>query len=307
MKRTIINIVILLIVSISAMAQQEIMISQYMFNGLFLNPAYAGSHKYVTTSLLHRSQWVNFDGAPRTQIFSIDGPVPNKKVGLGLIMSNDKIGVTNQFNIDGNYSYHIPFKTGKLAFGIRAGVMNYRANMNDLVYWDQNDNIYRQGSINFWMPKFGAGTYYFSDRYYVGISTPNLMAYQSKRNFNIDLTKGTIMRRHYFFTAGYVFDLTDKIKAKPSLLLKYHSKAPLQADINFSVMFYETIWIGTSFRTGDAVLGIIEYQANNRFRIGYAFDYSISKLNAYNGGSHEIMIGYDLGKDLIKTRTPRFF
>jgi type IX secretion system PorP/SprF family membrane protein len=305
--KKIVKIMILLCVSLYGFAQQEIMISQYMFNGLFLNPAYAGSHPYVSTSLLHRSQWVNFDGAPRSQIFAIDGPVPGKNMGLGLMMSNDKIGVTNTVNIDGNYSYHIPMKNGKLAFGLRAGVMNYRANLNDLVYWDQNDQVYNQGSINFWMPKFGAGTYYFSERYYIGLSTPNLMAYQSNRRFDVDMTKGTIMKRHYFLTGGYVFDLTDKIKAKPSVLLKYQSKAPLQADLNFSLLFHDAFWIGTSFRTGDSVLGIIEYQANNRFRVGYAFDYSISKLNAYNGGSHEIMIGYDLGKELTKVRTPRFF
>ena len=288
-------------------AQQDYMITQYMFNGLFINPAYTGVHKYFTTSLLHRNQWTGFtDGAPRTTLFAIDGPVFKNSTGLGLILGDDRLGVTQQNDIMANYSYQLKFKKSALSFGLRSGFSFYKANVNDLVYWDSNDPVY----INYKnrvTPKFGTGIFYHSDKYYVGLSIPTLIAHENGNGFDWDFEKGTFLRRHYFLTGGYVFENGELWKFKPSFLLKYTSTAPLEADINFSVLYKEMLSLGASYRTNDAIVAIFQYQANQRFRVGYSYDFTISDLRNYTTGSHEIMLGFDLGKDVIKMKSSRYF
>lgn len=306
--RTKILLTMLFALAINANAQQETMISQYMFNGLFINPAYAGSHKYFSSTLLYRNQWVNFEGAPKTGIISVDGPIANNKMGIGLVAVNDRIGITNKTDIYGNYAYHIQVNDkSKLSFGLKAGFSNYNADFTNLKYWDKNDQVYQQGSISQFIPRFGFGTYYYSENFYAGLSIPTLIAYESKNNFSIDLNKATFLRRHFFLTTGYVFIVSETVKLKPSMLVKYVTNAPTEIDITMSAMFKDAIWLGVSYRSNDAIVGIIEYQANQRFRVGYAYDFTVSKMKNYNMGTHEIMIGYDFGKDFITVKTPRFF
>lgn len=305
--KKIILISITLFLGISVKAQQDVMVSQYMFNGLFLNPAYSGSHKYFSSSLLHRSQWVGFTGAPQSSLIAIDGPLLNQKMGVGLIMSNDHIGVTDQTDIFGNYSYQLPLSKGKLAFGIKAGVSRYYSKYNQLTYWDQGDQVFNSNTITKWLPKFGFGTYYYAEKWYAGISIPTLLAYDENKNFSLDVNKSSDIRRHYFLTAGYVYELNKLFKLKPSFLLKYIPAAPLEVDINLNLLYNDQFWFGVSYRTEDAVTVLIEYQTNYRFRVGYAYDFTTSKIRNYSSGSHEILIGYDFGKDLIKVKTPRFF
>ncbi len=305
--KKIILISITLFLGISVKAQQDVMVSQYMFNGLFLNPAYSGSHKYFSSSLLHRSQWVGFTGAPQSSLIAIDGPLLNQKMGVGLIMSNDHIGVTDQTDIFGNYSYQLPLSKGKLAFGIKAGVSRYYSKYNQLTYWDQGDQVFNSNTITKWLPKFGFGTYYYAEKWYAGISIPTLIAYDENKNFSLDVNKSSDIRRHYFLTAGYVYELNKLFKLKPSFLLKYIPAAPLEVDINLNLLYNDQFWFGVSYRTEDAVTVLIEYQTNYRFRVGYAYDFTTSKIRNYSSGSHEILIGYDFGKDLIKVKTPRFF
>lgn len=292
----------------SAIGQQEIMVSQYMFNKLFLNPAYAGTHKYFSSSLLHRSQWVNLDGAPKTYLFAVDGPIKLDKMGIGLVVANDQIGVVNTTDILANYAYQMKVtEKGILSFGIKGGITSYKANLNDLTYWDQNDQVYQQGIVNQSFPKFGFGTYYYTDRFFAGISIPTLLAYQKGMGFSLDVAKSSDMRRHYFINAGYVMDINENFKFKPSFLFKYLPHAPAQIDVNLSLMYKDQVWFGASFRSGDAIVALIEYQANQRIRIGYAYDFTLSQLNQYSNGTHEIMIGYDFGKDIIAVKTPRYF
>ncbi|MES2139572.1 MAG: type IX secretion system membrane protein PorP/SprF [Bacteroidota bacterium] len=288
-------------------AQQDVMVSQYMFNGLFLNPAYAGSHKYFSSTLLHRSQWVGFEGAPKTTLLAIDGPLYNQKMGIGLLLSHDKIGVTSQTDIYANYSYMLKLGDGKLSFGIKAGASNYQAKVEDLTVWDESDNSFSGVNKSAWLPKFGMGTFYFTQKFYIGFSVPSLIAYDPNRNFNLSMESSSYIRKHYYLTSGYVFKVNERVKLKPSLLLKYQPSAPLQADISFSAMYMDMVAMGIALRTNDAVTVMIEYQANMRFRVGYAYDITTSKLRNYSSGSHEIMIGFDFGKDIIKTKTPRFF
>jgi type IX secretion system PorP/SprF family membrane protein len=157
------------------------------------------------------------------------------------------------------------------------------------------------------IPRFGVGAYYYAPKYYVGLSVPTLFAYQKGMDFNFDVSRASFLRRHYLLTAGYVFDTSKEIKIKPSVLFKYVQNAPLEVDINLSTVYKDMFWVGASFRTGDAVALILEYQTNSYFRVGYAYDITVSKLRTYSRGSHEIMIGIDFGKDLIKVKTPRYF
>ncbi|MBI4947530.1 MAG: type IX secretion system membrane protein PorP/SprF [Bacteroidetes bacterium] len=292
---------------LGAYAQQDMMVSKYMFNGLFLNPAYGGTHPYFTTSLLYRTQWTGLSGAPKTQLFELDGPIAKEKMGVGCIISHDKIGVTEQTDFFATYSYKIQLGKDKLSFGLRAGVSDCRAHLASLTYWDANDVVFRNDIKSALVPKFGFGIYYYSEKYYTGLSIPTLIAYDKDYRFSIDLEKSSYLRRHYYFNGGYIFTLNELLKLKPSILIKYSPTVPLQADINVSILYKERIWFGTSFRTGDAVVFLVEYQTSNRIRIGYAFDYTISNLQKYSNGSHEIMVAYDLGKEKIKIATPRFF
>lgn len=288
-------------------AQQDVMVSQYMFNGLFLNPAYAGSHKYFSSTLLHRSQWVGFDGAPKTTLIAFDGPVFYEKMGVGLQLSHDKIGVTSQTDMYANYSYMLQMGEGKLSFGVKAGASNYESKVGDLTVWDENDNSFVGVNKSAWLPKFGSGVFYFDRNWYAGFSIPTLLAYDPNHNFSLSLESSSYVRKHYFFTSGYVFTFNEKLKLKPSFLLKYQASAPLQADINFHAMYMDVIALGISLRTYDAISIMAEYQANMRFRVGYAYDITTSKMRGYSSGTHEIMIGFDFGKDIIKIKTPRFF
>ena len=307
MKKSIIIFFVVLL-NIAAKAQQDPMISQYMFNGLFLNPAYSGSHKYYTSSLLHRTQWVNFPGSPKTTLLAVDGLIPGKSenMGVGLIVTHDQIGATEQTDIFGNYAYQLKLKKGKLAFGLKTGVSNYVFKSNNVTVWDANDEVFT-GRRTTWLPKFGAGAYYFTEKWYAGISIPTLVAYDANHDFNFDVNKGTFLNRHYYAYGGYVFTLDKKFKLKPSALVKYLPSAPLEADLNLNLLYNDQFWIGASYRSMDAVVIMVEYQTNYRFRVGYAFDYTTSKIRKYSAGTHEIMIGYDFGKDLVKIKTPRYF
>lgn len=306
MKKSII-ILFAVILNITANAQQEPMVSQYMFNGLFLNPAYAGSHQYFSSSLLHRTQWVSFPGAPKTSLVAVDGLIPKKdNIGVGLIVAHDRIGATEQTDVYANYAYQLRLKKGKLAFGLKAGVSNYIFKSSGVTVWDANDEVFT-GRRSAWLPKFGFGTYYFCDNWYAGISIPTLMAYDANHDFSFDVNKGSFLNRHYYLYGGYVFKLNEKFKLKPSTLVKYLPAAPVEADINLNLLYNDQFWIGASYRSMDAVVFMVEYQTNTRFRVGYAFDFTTSKIRNYSTGTHEIMIGYDFGKDLVKVKTPRFF
>ena len=301
--------IIIVLSTLGVHAQQEAMVSQYMFNGLYINPAYAGSHEYWSSSLSYRNQWIgaDFKGAPQTAIVAVDGPIRGKNMGLGFTYLYDQIGVTYTNSIAVDYSYQLKINdNSKLAFGINAGVSQFDARLNDVEIWDENDEVY-SGNLSQVLPKIGVGTYYFADKYYVGVSIPTLLSYQDGTKFSMDLSKASFLRRHYLLTGGVVLNVSENVKFRPSLLLKYTKNAPLEGDINFSAIFKDAFWIGASYRTNDAIALIAQYQANNYFRVGYSYDITVSGLRGYQNGSHEIMIGVDFGKDLIKVKTPRYF
>lgn len=307
--KNIIKIALFLLMGTNSYSQQDPMLTQYMFNGLFLNPAYAGSHKYWSSSINYRSQWVNakFNGAPKTAIAAVDGPLPGKNMGLGFMLSNDQIGITNTNTFTANYSYQININDKmKLAFGVNAGVLQFSAKLPDVLIWDEQDDVYSNNLTKI-LPRFGTGAYLYSEKFYVGLSIPTLWAYESGNDFSLNLTKGSFLRKHYLLTGGAVFKVSEQVKFKPSTLLKYTQNAPLEIDLNFSAVFNDKFWVGTSFRSRDAMAILLQYQSNHYFRVGYSYDITFSSMRNHQRGSHEIMIGLDFGKDLIKVKTPRYF
>jgi type IX secretion system PorP/SprF family membrane protein len=304
MKR-IITIIGLLTFAVSGYAQQEIQISQYMFNGMFLNPAYAGTHDYWSGSLLYRNQWVSFPGAPKTGLLSVDGPIKGKNMGLGFMATTEKIGLTQVTDVSAAYSYRIKVgsKGGQLSFGLRAGVRNQTFNISDLQNIpDAGDPLYNANQ-SVWTPKFDFGVYYYTTRGYLGLSVPSVITIDSRKVDNTDAG----LRRHFFLNGGYVFKVSNSVDFKPSFLVKYEPSAPVSADINAHFLFNERLWLGASYRHNAAVVGMVEFQISPKLRLGYAFDYTTSGIRTYQSGSHEIMLGYDFIQQLTKIKNPRYF
>lgn len=293
----------MLVSSIAVCAQQQVMFTQYMFNYLALNPAYAGSHESLNASALLREQWTGLDGAPSTQTFSIHSPVRNQKMGLGFLFLHDKIGVTNQNGAYLSYAYRIPFLNGgKLAMGIQGGFVNYHAKFS-LV--SSTDPTFATGDVREWQPNFGAGLYYSTDRFYAGLSLPQLIETTfDKHNTDSD----SKLVRHYFLSSGYVFDLNEDLKLKPNVLVKYVSGAPLEIDLNTNLLIKETVWIGFSWRSFDSIDAILQLQITERIQLGYSYDFATqSDLRRINSGSHEFMLNYRIPRRGERIVTPRYF
>lgn len=294
--------------AVSARAQQEVMVSQYMFNQLFLNPAYAGSHGYAGASLLHRSQWMQVEGAPRTSMLALDAPLMHDKMGVGFTIAHDQIGVTRDLDMAAQYAYHMRVgANSKLSLGLKAGVSLYSARLSELLYWDVNDQVFAADISNAVVGKFGFGAYWYDATSYVGISVPNIRSADGAIRSQVTSALDHYFTQHYYLHAGKVFPLGEYFDIKPSTLIKYMPNAPVQADVNVNVLYKERVWLGAGYRTGDAIVAMAEYQINPFLRIGYAYDMTTSRLRNYTSGGHEIMLGMDFGRDLVRIKTPRYF
>lgn len=304
MKLIKILILMLMFASIdNALAQQQVMFTQYMFNGLALNPAYAGSHESVSMTALVREQWSGLDGAPSTQTFSIHSPIKNHKSALGLLILNDKIGVTNQTGVFASYAYHLPFANGaKLSLGLQAGATYYDADFLDLGL-SQNDAFNR--NITEWQPNFGFGAYYYTDRFYLGVSVPQTLENTFDEEFD---DSNSELVRHYFISSGYVFDLSQDLKFKPNILVKAVNNAPVEFDLNANFLIKELIWLGVSWRSFDSFDALFQLQVSPQLQIGYAYDFATTTdLRRVNSGSHEFMVNFRFVKGREKVLTPRYF
>lgn len=296
--------------SIASYAQQDVLLSQYMFNNLLVNPAYAGSKRYASASLLYRNQWVKFEGAPKTFVATIHGPTRTRKVGLGLELAADKIGVTSRYDVYANYAYHMQLNEKlKLGLGLRGGISYFNAKLSELIVWDKPDALFDPSSVSNILPNFGAGAYLYGNKFYMGLSVPELLSYDPSRPASFDIKNNIVPKqvRHYFFTMGGAIELNPDFVLRPAMLIKYSQNTPVEFDFNLNLLIKKVLWIGGAYRTGDAAVGMIELQATRQLRIGYAYDFTTSQLKNYSNGSHEIMIGYDFGYDIMKIKTPRYF
>lgn len=303
------SIVLLVVVSFCgnfSYSQQDPQYSMYMFNPLSSNPAYAGSRDALSITLLGRKQWVGFDGAPETGSLTLHSPLKNEHIALGLSVIYDKIGPTtnNMVYADVAYRFQVSAKS-KLSFGIKLGADIYSANFNGLIVNDNSDVLYTTPISNKLMPNGGFGVYWYSAESYVGLTAPRLI--ENTYGLSVGSGEQAKQNRHYFLMAGHTFRMSSTIDLIPSVVVKAVQDAPLSLDLNLNVFFYERFWIGAGYRVGDAVIANIMYHFSPKFRAGYAYDYTLSKLGGYNTGSHEIMLNYDLdflGKGF---KTPRRF
>jgi len=303
-------------------AQQEILYTQYMFSQLAVNPAYAGNDDGLSVTALSRKQWFGLQGSPTSysligqalvnnkksecRTFGSDNkrlvPLDNKEVGLGVILFSDQVGVSNTFISSVAYSFKIKFSSEKrLSIGLQASMLNYRQLLTQLDNPNANDPIFQD---NFQTSKFnfGTGVFYESDRYYVGLSVPQVLENSLNPNSKSDKTL-----RQYFFTGGYVFYLNRFYKFKPTIMTRYTEGLPAQFDLNANLLYRDILWLGCSYRYTNSVNMNVEVLLSNNFRMGFAYDYPINEVNQVAHGSAEIMVNYVFLKSKKRISNPRYF
>jgi len=294
----------LLLTSIVGYAQQDAQFTQYMYNTINVNPAYAGSRGALSIFGLHRTQWVGLDGAPVTNAVSVNTPFNGSNLGLGVSIINDKIGPTQENTFSADLSYTIPTsETFKLSFGMKATANIFNIDVAKLDPKDAGDPSL-QNMDNKFSPNIGAGIYWHSDKAYLGFSVPNFI--ESKR---YDANEVAIFKEkiNYYLIAGYVFDLNESIKFKPAILTKMVTGAPLQVDMSGNFMFMDKFVVGVAYRWSAAMSAMVGFQVSDGLYIGYGYDHETTNLNDYNSGSHEIFLRYEIFNNVEKMTTPRFF
>lgn len=309
MRKKLLGLVLLFLSGVSY-AQQEAQYTQYMYNTITINPAYAGSRIAMSIFALHRSQWVGMDGAPVTNTASIHTPIRNSNLGIGMSIVNDRIGPSDENNIAVDLSYTIPMSENyKLSFGLKGSANLLDIDWTKLIAYKAGDPRFQNNIDNKFSPNIGAGIYLHSDNTYFGLSVPKLL---ETKHFDGTATNNTpdyIIREliHYYFIAGHVFDLNDDVQFKPSLLAKMVQGAPLQVDLSGSFLINQKFTAGVSYRWSAAASAMVGFKVSDSWFIGYSYDFDTSSLADYNSGSHEIFLRYELFTKEDNVITPRFF
>jgi type IX secretion system PorP/SprF family membrane protein len=293
MNRFILYFIFLLMPAIAS-GQLNQLSNQYVFNGLAINPAYAGSEDALSTTLMYRNQWSGFEGAPKTITAAIHSPLGKEHVGLGLLVVNDQIGVNNETNILGNYAYIIETGSGKLSFGVAVGVTMLDIEWDKLGAGDLNDMELVGKMEKLANPNFGAGIYYRTNQFYCGLSIPFFLSYSYNSSSKKLSLENDFDEYNYHITSGYKFKLNNNFDLFPSFLLKYHSGNAFQLDINSQLIFAEKFWAGFIYRSKNAFAVLTQLAVTNQLRLGYSYDFNVGNANRYYGGSHEIMLKYVL-------------
>jgi type IX secretion system PorP/SprF family membrane protein len=303
--KTRILLFVLIFTALTTSAQQDAQFTQYMYNTINVNPAYAGSRGVMSVFGLYRTQWVGIDGAPDTGALSLNTPINNSNLGMGISFVKDEIGPTTENNISADVSYTVKTsETYKLSFGLKGSVnlfgLTVEGNLNPVT---QNDKALM--SFNKTSPNIGAGVYFHSDKSYIGFSIPNFL----QNRFKYDDNQSTIhiQRINYYLIAGHVFDVTPDVKFKPALLTKLVEGAPLQVDVSGNFLINEKLVLGLAYRWDAAVSALAGFQINPSMYIGYGYDMETTRLKHYNSGSHEIFLRYEFLNNYNKIISPRFF
>jgi len=284
-------------------AQQDPQYTQYMYNMNVINPAYAGSKESLSITALYRKQWSGLDGAPETFTFSGHSPISDK-IGLGLSAIKDELGPVKETNVFVDFSYTLQVSDDLyLALGLKAGATFHDIGLTSLELQDPNDPFFSQDISNTY-PNIGAGAFFYGDNFYIGLSVPNLLTSVHLDENGLKYGSET---NHYFVTAGYVFQVSENVKLKPSGMAKSAFDAPLSFDANLNALFYEKFEIGVSYRLDDSFSGLVGFQATPNIRIGYAYDHVISDLDAIASASHEVILTFDLVFKKKSMRSPRYF
>jgi len=297
---------LLLFFNFAAMAQQDPLFTQYMFNKLLVNPGYAGSKEVLSIDLLNRSQWTNIEGAPETLTLSAHTAMKNKNVGLGFYFSEDKVGPENNLGFMGTYAYRIYFDKGSLAFGLQFGFKYFNFNWAEMVL-KQPDYVFDPQDVRKITPDANFGIYYQSNRMFAGLSSKQLLENEYGYGTKDGKTSFSKLTRHFYLMGGFALPLASNIIFRPSMMAKYTPNAPIQVDMNASVLFSNVFWIGTSYRPGDAISLMTEIKLKDWLKLGYSYDININELQSLYSGSHEIRLGFEFQMYKSRMRTPRYF
>jgi len=298
--------ILLLFLTDTVCAQQDPQYTNYMYNTMNVNPAYAGTKEVLSILGMYRAQWVGLDGAPVTSTFSLHSPIGFSNVGLGLSFVNDKIGPSDENTISVDFSYRLNFDNlSTLALGIKTTANLLNVDYTKLSIYDPTDPQFQNNVDNRFSPNFGAGAYWYSDKHYVGFSVPNFL--ETKHYDDNDRNSLAKEKMHYYFMAGYVFDLTSEIKMKPAFLSKMVAGAPLQIDMTANFLFFEKLTVGAAYRLNASVSGLVAFQLSDKLLVGYSYDAETTKLAHYNSGSHEIFLRFEVFREAEKIYSPRFF
>ncbi|OED43787.1 hypothetical protein AB832_02380 [Flavobacteriaceae bacterium (ex Bugula neritina AB1)] len=297
-------ILLLGLISIPSFGQQDAQYTQYMYNTMSINAAYAGQREVLSIVGLHRSQWVGIDGAPQTQTLGIHSPLRNERIGIGLSIINDQLGPARETYASGSFSYSILLNSydTKLSLGINAGFHLLKTDWSKGKY--QNPDIAFNENLNLFSPIIGAGLYLHSRKWYAGISVPNLITTKHYSDFQESLATESL---HFFLIGGYVLDLTENTKFKPSFLIKAVFGSPVIADLSANFLLYDKLTLGVAWRWDDSISALAGFQVTKNLYIGYAYDLTTTGLKNYNSGSHEIMLRFELLQKNKRLLSPRFF
>lgn len=291
-------------------AQQDAMYTHYMYNTLSVNPAYAGSREALTATLLHRSQWLDFKGAPETQTFTMHTPLKSRKIGLGVSTVNDQIGPMRSTSVYVDFAYHLKLnEKSHLSFGLKGGMNMVQMKLNTLALDVASDPAFQNNISSQMLPNFGFGMYYYRERFYAGISTPKLLENNYKTNETTGSAKFSSEKRHYFLIAGTQIKINENVEFKPTTLVKVTYGAPIEGDLSATFILNKKLLLGAMYRTGDALGAMVGFNITEQFHAGYSFDWSFGNQTfKYNTGSHELMLRYDfIFKDKGRIRSPRYF
>jgi type IX secretion system PorP/SprF family membrane protein len=302
-------LILMLSITTSVHAQQDPQFTQYMYNTLAVNPAYAGSRGAMAASLLHRQQWIGLEGAPMSQTFILHTPLKWEKMGLGFSVVHDQIGPTRLNSVAVDYSYTVKLSTSvKLAFGIKAGADMMRQFFNDLVpFQNQDPSLLSTGNQVSFVPNAGAGLYLHHERWYLGASCPRLLEGIYDFDLQSDLSSNVRQVRHWSFIGGLIIPVHPDVKLKPTVLCKIARNVPYAVDATLEALYRERISLGAGLRLGDSFYGMFNCLVTEQLRIGLAYDYSTTKLRNVNDGTVELMIGYDFNYNRKSLKSPRYF
>jgi len=297
----------LLFLPLVGFGQQQAMFTQYMFNTPAINPAYAASFTVPTVTFLAREQWVGFEGAPSTQTFSIHTPFRPEKIGIGISAINDKIGPIKESAVFFDFAYQIKVsQNANLSFGAKGGFSMFRASFSEMNTVQQNDIAFQQDINGRFLPNFGFGCYYYTKKFYIGASVPKLL--QNEISINNDIYTGSANKeeRHYFLVGGYLFDINQNVKFKPSFQTKFVNGSPIGIDLTANFLLKEKFWVAPNLRVGESV-GIILQGIFGNMKVGYAYDFPFNEIGEYTTGSHEILLSFDLIFNDLRVKSPRYF
>jgi type IX secretion system PorP/SprF family membrane protein len=296
--------IVMMFTAIVSYAQQDAQYTQYMYNTINVNPAYAGSRGALSIFALHRTQWVGLDGAPVTNTVSVNTPFNNSKLGLGVSIVNDEIGPSTNNSISADISYFIPISESyRLSFGVKGTANIFNIDVTKLNPGDQTDPEF-QNLDNEFSPNIGAGLYLHSQKAYLGFSIPNFIETNAYNDNDVAVYKEKIS---YYLIGGYVFDLSSSIKFKPTFMTKMTDGAPLQLDVSGNFMFNEKFTVGIAYRWSASLSAMVGFQITDGLYLGYAYDFETTELDNYNSGSHEIFLRFEMFRKNSKMVTPRFF